>query len=69
MAIYSALTLGVTVIGGPFVGWVCGQWSPRVGLGVAGAATAAGALGVVLVQRARLLEPEHPRFPLQAPAD
>jgi MFS family permease len=69
MAIYSALTLGVTVIGGPFVGWVCGRWSPRVGLGVAGAATAAGALGVILVQRARLLEPERPRISMQLPAD
>jgi MFS family permease len=29
MAIYTMLTLGTTVVGGPFVGWVCQQWSPR----------------------------------------
>jgi MFS family permease len=39
MAIYAFLTLGSTVIGGPFVGWVCQTWSPRAGLGVAGAMT------------------------------
>jgi MFS family permease len=44
MAIYTLLTLGTTVIGGPFVGWLCGHFSPRVGLGVAGVATAAAAL-------------------------
>jgi MFS family permease len=69
MAIYTSLTLGVTVIGGPFVGWVCGRWSPRAGLGVAGVATAAAAVGVLLVQRARLLEPERPHLPIQLPAD
>jgi MFS family permease len=46
MAIYSLLTLGSTVIGGPFVGWVCQHWNPRAGIGLAGAVTvvAAGAL-------------------------
>jgi hypothetical protein len=44
MAIYTLLTLGTTVIGGPFVGWVCGYFSPRVGLGLAGVATATAAL-------------------------
>ena len=39
MAIYSFLTLGSTVVGGPFIGWVCQQWSPRAGFGVAGTAT------------------------------
>ena len=29
MGIYSFLTLGSTVIGGPFVGWVCQHWNPR----------------------------------------
>jgi MFS family permease len=43
MAIYSALTLGTTVIGGPFVGWVCQHWSPRAGLGLAGVSTFAAA--------------------------
>ena len=31
MAIYMLLTLGSTVIGGPFVGWICQHWNPRVG--------------------------------------
>jgi MFS family permease len=44
MAIYSCLTLGTTVIGGPLVGWVCQHWSPRLGLGLAGAATAIAAV-------------------------
>ena len=36
MAIYTLLTLGTTVVGGPFIGWVCGRWSPRTGLALAG---------------------------------
>ena len=43
MAIYMLLTLGTTVVGGPFVGWVCQHWSPRTALGVAGFATLAAA--------------------------
>jgi MFS family permease len=43
MAIYSLLTLGTTVVGGPFVGWVCQHWSPRAGLALAGVATSAAA--------------------------
>ncbi len=39
MAIYSMSTLGTTVVGGPSVGWICQQWSPRVGLAFAGGAT------------------------------
>jgi len=39
MAIYTLSTLGTTVGGGPFVGWVCQQWTPRVALAVAGCAT------------------------------
>ena len=39
MAIYSLLTLGTTVVGGPFVGWVCQNWSPRTGLALVGTAT------------------------------
>jgi hypothetical protein len=53
MAIYTLLTWGTTVVGGPFVGWVCGRWSPRVGLGLAGAATAAAAIIVFAFRRAR----------------
>jgi MFS family permease len=44
MSIYMLLTLGSTVVGGPFIGWVCEQWSPRAGLGLAGVATASAAL-------------------------
>ena len=40
MAIYTLLTLGTTVVGGPFVGWVCQHWSPRVAVGLAGVTTA-----------------------------
>jgi len=46
MAIYSLLTLGTTVVGGPFVGWVCQRWDTRTGFAVAGAATAGGAVAV-----------------------
>jgi len=49
MAIYSLLTLGTTVVGGPFVGWVCQHWDTRFGFGVAGAATASAAVAVSLV--------------------
>ena len=48
MAIYSLLTLGTTVVGGPFVGWVCQTWSPRAGLALAGAATFTAAIAVQL---------------------
>jgi MFS family permease len=44
MAIYTLLTLGTTVIGGPLVGWVCGHFSPRAGFGLAGVATASAAI-------------------------
>lgn len=52
MAIYSLLTLGSTVVGGPFVGWVCQHWNPRIGLGMAGVATALTA-AVLALPRAR----------------
>ena len=58
MSIYMMLTLGSTVVGGPFVGWVCQEWSPRAGLGLAGAATALAALGVSLPFGARLRAPD-----------
>lgn len=44
MSMYSLLGLGSTVIGGPLVGWISQQWSPRVGIGVAGVATGATSL-------------------------
>ena len=50
MAIYSLLTLGTTVVGGPFVGWVCQHWTPPTGLAVAGAATVVTALWLAILQ-------------------
>jgi MFS family permease len=50
MAIYTLLTLGTTVVGGPFVGWVCGRWSPRTGIALAGTVTGTVAM-VILVMR------------------
>jgi predicted MFS family arabinose efflux permease len=61
MAIYTTLTLGTTVVGGPFVGWVCGRWSPRTGLALAGTVTMTAALAIFAVRRAHLLRPAvHP---------
>lgn len=54
MAIYTLLTLGTTVVGGPFIGWVCQHWTPRAGLGVAGFATLATAIALAIPLRARL---------------
>jgi MFS family permease len=50
MSIYTLLTLGSTVVGGPFVGWVCQQWNPRAGLGLAGVATVGAAVVLALVR-------------------
>ena len=50
MSMYSLLGLGTTVVGGPLVGWISQQWTPRVAIGFAGVVTAATAvllLGVV----------------------
>jgi MFS family permease len=60
MAIYTLLTLGTTVIGGPLVGWVSGQFSPRAAIGLAGVATAAAALffAAPAYVRMRRAEPE-----------
>jgi MFS family permease len=48
MGIYAFLTLGMTVVGGPLMGWVCQRWSPRIGFVVAGVATAAAAAVLAL---------------------
>jgi MFS family permease len=58
MAIYTLLTLGTTVAGGPFVGWICQHWSPRTGLAVAGAATLLAAVLLALPITGRLRAPE-----------
>ena len=57
MAIYTLLTLGTTVIGGPFVGWICQHWSPRTGLEVAGLATFTAALALSTPRVGRLRRP------------
>jgi MFS family permease len=54
MAIYMLLTLGTTVVGGPFVGWVCQHFNPRAGLGLAGVATLGAALVLATPMTARL---------------
>jgi MFS family permease len=57
MGIYSFLTLGTTVVGGPSVGWVCQHWNPRAGIGVAGFVTAAAAAALALpTRRGRQIE-------------
>jgi MFS family permease len=58
MAIYTLLTLGTTVAGGPFVGWICQHWSPRTGLAVAGVATLVTAVLLALPLTGRLRAPE-----------
>lgn len=56
MSIYSILGLGSTVVGGPLVGWISQEWSPRGAIGFAGAATAAAALAAFAL-RARNYAP------------
>jgi MFS family permease len=48
MAIYTLSTLGTTVVGGPTVGWICQQWSPRIGLAFSGSVTFVAALAVAV---------------------
>jgi hypothetical protein len=67
MALYTVLTLGSTVIGGPLVGWISQHWSPRVGLGVAGLATAFAA--VALATTAPTSADAPARFPAPPRAD
>jgi predicted MFS family arabinose efflux permease len=57
MAVYSTLTLGATIVGGPLMGGVSERWGARTGLGVAGAATAAAAAALSTAARRRREEP------------
>jgi MFS family permease len=66
MAIYMLLTLGTTVVGGPFVGWVCQHFNPRAGLGLAGIATATAAIVLATPLTARLRHPSAQVQPLEA---
>jgi predicted MFS family arabinose efflux permease len=57
MAVYSTLTLGATLVGGPLMGWVSGQWGARAGMGSAGAATLlAACVLAAVVRRGRTVE-------------
>ncbi|HVV37347.1 MAG TPA: MFS transporter [Acidimicrobiales bacterium] len=56
MSIYSILGLGTTVVGGPFVGLVSQVWSPRVAMGLAGAAAAITALALFATRPGRTYE-------------
>ncbi len=51
MAIYTLLTLGTTVAGGPFSGWVCQTWNPRTGIALAGVVTLVAALTLGVMTR------------------
>jgi MFS family permease len=66
MAIYMLLTLGTTVVGGPFVGWVCQHFNPRAGLGVAGVATVTAAIVLAMPVTARLRHSSPQVQPLEA---
>ena len=44
MALYALVFLGSTPLGGPLMGWISEQWSPRVALGLGGLITMVGAL-------------------------
>jgi MFS family permease len=70
MGIYSFLTLGSTVVGGPFVGWVCQHWNPRAGIGLAGIATAVAAVALAApLRRSRAIEIDVSVPPAEAAID
>jgi MFS family permease len=51
MAVYTTLTLGATIVGGPLMGEISQRWGARAGLGVAGGATTAAAAFFALAKR------------------
>ncbi len=51
MAVYSMLTLGATLIGGPLMGFISDRWGARSGLAVAGSATTAAATVLAALAR------------------
>jgi MFS family permease len=56
MALYGLVFLGSTPLGGPFLGWLSGQWGARWGLAVSVAVSLAAALvaaGPLVVRRWR----------------
>jgi len=46
LALFSMVFLGSTPIGGPIVGWISEEWTPRAGLAVGGIATGLAAMWV-----------------------
>lgn len=67
LSLFTLVLLGSTPIGGPVIGWISQTWSPRVALGVGGAATlfAATLIGAYLLGRGsaeagRVTEPLRP---------
>jgi len=66
MALYMAILMGGTPIGAPIVGWVAGQFGPRVAIGVgAAAALVAFAIGATwMLASGRVRRHESRRFRL-----
>jgi hypothetical protein len=58
MSIYALVFLGSTPVGGPLIGWISQQLSPRYGLAVGGVASvAAGLVMAVSVTHGRFVPP------------
>jgi MFS family permease len=51
MAVYALVFLGSTPIGGPLMGWISGQWSPRVAFFISGLAALGTGVVAALVRR------------------
>jgi MFS family permease len=70
MGIYSLLTLGTTVVGGPLAGWVCQHWNARAGIGLAGLATVLSAIALAApLRRTRDVELDVSAPPADAAID
>lgn len=69
MALYSVVFLGTTPIGGPLVGWIAQQFGPRAAVGLAGAATVAGALAAVHALRKSRLPRQSQLAPALSPEE
>jgi MFS family permease len=70
MGIYSLLTLGTTVVGGPLAGWVCQHWNARAGIGSAGLVTVLSAIALAVpLRRTRDVELDVSAQPTDAAID
>ncbi len=64
IALWQVAFQGTTPIGGPLIGWIIAQTSPRLGLAVGGlSCLAAAAAGMLLARRSRSLQPVLPAPP------